>query len=342
MSLRTREVHLAARPTGTLTRDAFRTVTVELPDPGPGEVLVANTLMSVDPYMRGRMDAGPSYMPAYELDRPLEGGTVGRVVASRSDDVAVGTLVTHGLGWREHSLVPARHVRPIDDRAAPPGAYLGVLGSPGWTAYVGLLEIGALRDGDVVFVSGAAGAVGSIAGQIARIRGHRVIGSAGSAAKVAYLRDQLGFDAAFDYRAQPSADALAAAAPDGIDVYFDNVGGEQLEAALDAMRMFGRVAVCGAIAGYDDERPPGPSNLHLLFARRITMRGFMVRDHRDRFADFRRDVTAWLADGRLRADETVVDGGIDAAPDALIGLLRGDNVGKMLVRLAEDPGPAAG
>jgi NADPH-dependent curcumin reductase CurA len=343
MSVRSREIRLASHPSGALTADAFRTVEVDLPDPGPGEVLVANTLMSVDPYMRGRMDPGPSYMPAFELDRPLDGGAVGRVIASGAPGVPVGTLVTHGLGWREHSLVPARHVRPIDERAAPPGAYLGVLGSPGWTAYVGLLEIGALRDGDVVFVSGAAGAVGSIAGQIARIRGHRVIGSAGSAAKVAHLRDRLGFDAAFDYRSGPVAASLHAAAPDGIDLYFDNVGGEHLEAALDAMRMFGRVAVCGAIAGYDAaERPPGPSNLHLLFARRITMRGFMVRDHRDRFEDFRRDVTGWLADGRLRADETVVEGGLDAAPDAMIGLLRGDNVGKMLVRLADDPGPEAG
>lgn len=343
MSVRTREIHLAARPEGALTPAAFRFVTRGLPDPGPGEVLVANTLMSVDPYMRGRMDPGPSYMPAFELNRPLDGGAVGRVVASGAPEVPVGTLVTHGLGWREHSLVAARHVRPIDDGVAAPGAYLGVLGSPGWTAYVGLLEIGALREDDVVFVSGAAGAVGSIAGQIAKLRGHRVIGSAGSAEKVAYLRDELGFDAAFDYHDGATADALATAAPDGIDLYFDNVGGEQLEAALDAMRMFGRVAVCGAITGYDAaQRPPGPSNLHLLFARRITMRGFMVRDHRDRFDDFRRDVTGWLADGRLRSRETVVDGGLDAAPDAMIGLLRGDNVGKMLVRLADDPGPQPG
>jgi NADPH-dependent curcumin reductase CurA len=225
-------------------------------------------------------------------------------------------------------------VRAVDETVAPASAWLGVLGAPGWTAYVGLLEIGALRDGDVVFVSGAAGAVGSLAGQIAKLRGHTVIGSAGSPQKVAFLRDELGFDAAFDYHDGPVAELLADAAPDGIDLYFDNVGGEHLEAALGAMRLHGRVAVCGSISSYNAvERPAGPRNLDLLFARRITMRGFMVRDHRDRYDDFVRDVSAWLRDGRIVHRETYADG-LENAPQALIDLLRGANTGKMLVRLA--------
>jgi NADPH-dependent curcumin reductase CurA len=198
---------------------------------------------------------------------------------------------------------------------------------------VGLLDIGELRDGDVVFVSGAAGAVGSVAGQIAKLRGHHVIGSAGSAAKVAYVRDELGFDAAFDYHDGPVAEQLAAAAPDGIDLYFDNVGGDHLEAAIGAMRLHGRVAACGAISGYDAaQAPPGPRNLDLLFRRRLTMRGFIVLDHRDRFDDFTRDIGGWLRDGRITYRETVVHG-LERAPSALLGLLHGENTGKMVVDL---------
>jgi len=334
---RGREIHLAARPHGLPTPRDFRLVEVDVPDPVEGEVLVRNELTSVDPYMRGRMDAGPSYMPAFELDAPLDGGAIGRVVASGDGRFSPGQLVSHALGWRDYALVPARHVRAVDETLAPASAYLGVLGAPGWTAYVGLFDVGALRDGDVVFVSGAAGAVGSLAGQLAKLRGHRVVGSAGSPAKVAHLLDELGFDAAFDYHAGPVAELLAAAAPEGIDVYFDNVGGEHLEAALGAMRLHGRVAVCGSISTYNAvERPAGPRNLDLLFARRITMRGFMVRDHRDRYDDFVRDVSGWLRDGRIVYRETFVDG-LENAPQALIGLLRGANTGKMLVRVA--PGP---
>jgi hypothetical protein len=332
---RGREIHLARRPVGLPTPDDFRIVEVDVPDPGPGEVLVRNTLMSVDPYMRGRMDDRPSYMPPFELDQPLDGGAIGRVEASGDPAFSPGQLVSHGVGWRDWSIVPARHVREIDPDAAPPGAYLGVLGAPGWTAYVGLLDIAALRDGDVVFVSGAAGAVGSLVCQIAKLRGHTVIASAGSPAKVAHLRDELGVDAAFDYHDGPVAELLAAAAPDGIDVYFDNVGGEHLEAAIGAMRLHGRVAICGSISTYNAvDPPPGPRNLDLVFARRLTLRGFMIRDHRDRFEDFRRDVTQWLREGRIRYRETVVDG-LERAPEALIGLLQGENLGKMLVRIEE-------
>jgi NADPH-dependent curcumin reductase CurA len=219
---------------------------------------------------------------------------------------------------------------------APATAYLGVLGGTGLTAYVGLLDIAELREGDVVFVSGAAGAVGSIAGQLAKVRGHTVIGSAGSPEKVALLRDELGFDAAFDYHDGPIRSLLKAAAPDGIDVYFDNVGGEHLEAAISSLRLRGRVALCGAISGYNaTEPPPGPRNLALAIGRRLTLRGFIIFDHMDRVQAFVDEVAPMLRDGRIVARETIVDGGIEAAPGAFIDLLRGANTGKMLVRLAD-------
>ena len=333
MSRRGHEIHLAARPEGPAAEEHFRLVEVEVPDPGPGEVLVRNVAMSVDPSMRNRMDAGPSYMPAFEIGEPLDGAAVGEVVVSNHADLAAGDMVAHRGGWRTWTQVPGRSARRIDTDLAPPAAHLGVLGGPGWTAYVGMLDIGDLREGDVVFVSGAAGAVGSLAGQIAKLRGHTVIGSAGSAAKVAHVVDDLGFDAAFDYHDGPVADRLAELAPEGIDLYFDNVGGEHLEAALGAMRTFGRVAVCGAISRYDDpEAPSGPRNLDLLFRRRITMRGFIILDHRDRFDDFQRDVGGWLREGRITYRQTVTQG-LESAPSALLGLLRGENVGKMIVEL---------
>ncbi len=326
-----REIHLAARPDAEPGPEHFSLVETPVPEPAPGELLVRNLWMSVDPYMRGRMWDRPSYVPPFQVGAPLDGGAVGEVVAG--EGVARGTLVVHGLGWREYAAVPARHALPIDPDLAPPQAYLGVLGMPGLTAYVGLLDIGGLREGDVVFVSAAAGAVGSLAGQIAKARGHRVIGSAGSAEKVAYLRDVLGFDAAFSYRDGPVAQSLAKAAPDGIDLYFDNVGGDHLEAALGALRPHGRVTLCGAITFYNSATATGPRNLSLAIGKRLTLRGFIVSDHQDRRAAFLQEVGGLLREGRVTARETVVEG-IERAPEAFIGLLRGDNVGKMLVRLA--------
>ena len=329
-----REIRLAARPSGEPKPSDFELAEVEVPEPGPGEVLVRNTWMSVDPYMRGRMTDRPSYVPPFQVGAPLEGGAVGEVVASSSPGIAPGTIVLHNLGWREHAVLPADQATPLDTSAAPPQAFLGVLGMPGLTAYVGLLDKAGLRDGDVVFVSGAAGAVGSIAGQIAKVKGHTVIGSAGSQEKVAFLKEELGFDAAFDYHDGPVYEQLRAAAPDGIDVYFDNVGGEHLEAAIAAMKPFGRVALCGAISQYNaTEPPPGIRNLALAVGKRLTLRGFIVRDHVDRQSDFVRDVGGWLRDGKIHYRETVVEG-IEHAPDAFIGLLRGENTGKMLVKLA--------
>jgi NADPH-dependent curcumin reductase CurA len=327
-----REIRLAARPVGEPKPSDFELAEVELPEPGDGELLVRNQWMSVDPYMRGRMNDAQSYVPPFQIGQPLEGGAVGEVVASGNGGAEVGQTVLHGLGWREYALLPAANARVLDQDAGPPQAYLGVLGMPGMTAYVGLTDIAALKDGETVFVSGAAGAVGSAAGQIAKARGCTVIGSAGSAEKVAYVRDELGFDAAFDYH-DGVAEQLAKAAPDGIDVYFDNVGGEQLVAAIGAMRTFGRIAMCGAISIYNaTELPPGPYNITMAIPKRLNIRGFIVSDHADRMPDFLRDVGGWLREGKIRYRETVVEG-LENAPGAFIGVLRGENTGKMLVKL---------
>jgi NADPH-dependent curcumin reductase CurA len=329
-----REIHLAARPQGWPTPDNFALVEVPVPEPGPGQVLVRNRFISVDPYMRGRMDDRKSYVAPFQLGRAMEGGAVGEVVASNSTELAAGDVVLHGLGWREYAILDPAHAKRVDPAAAPSmSAYLGALGMPGMTAYVGLLDIAAMKPGEAVFVSSAAGAVGSLAGQIAKLKGaSHVIGSAGSAAKLAYLKE-LGFDAAFNYRDAPVRDQLKLAAPNGIDVYFDNVGGDHLEAAINRLNPFGRVALCGAIGQYNDPSlAKGPANLTLAIGKRLTLRGFLVGDHGDRTPDFVKDMGAWLRAGQIRIDETVVDG-IERAPEAFLGVLRGDNIGKMVVRV---------
>jgi NADPH-dependent curcumin reductase CurA len=336
MPTTTREIHLAARPDGWPKQADFATVTTELADPGDGELLVRNLFMSVDPYMRPKMNDVKSYSPPYELNEALYGAAVGEVVESRVDGYAPGDLVLHGLGWREHAVVEAKTVRKLDEVPGMSAShFLGALGSTALTAYVGLFDIAGMQPDETVFVSGAAGAVGSMAGQLARLRGaKRVIGSAGSAAKVDYLTGKLGFDAAFNYRDGDIAGQLAAAAPDGIDVYFDNVGGEHLDAALGALNLRGRVAVCGAVSQYNATEPaPGPRNINQLVAKRLNLRGFLVFDHYDRFPDMIREVSGWLQNGELVADETIVDGGLDHAVDAFLGMLRGENTGKMVVRL---------
>ncbi len=328
-----REIHLASRPRGWPTEENFRLVTTEVPAPGPGQLVVRNTYLSVDPYMRGRMDDVKSYVPPFALDAPLDGGAVGEVVASEADGFAPGDTVLHGLGWREYALLDARSARTVDPGLAPVTAYLGVLGMTGLTAYAGLLDVAAMLPGETVFVSGAAGAVGSVVGQIAKLRGaDRVIGSAGSPAKVRRLAE-LGFDAAFDYHDGPVRELLRDAAPEGIDVYFDNVGGEHLEAAIGAMRLHGRAAICGMIGQYNATEPPAaPRNLALLIGKRLTLRGFLVGDHGHLRDQFLREASGWLREGMLRYDETVVDG-IENAPAAFLGLLRGENLGKMLVKV---------
>jgi NADPH-dependent curcumin reductase CurA len=332
MTTVTREVHLAARPVGWPDQDDFRTVETELADPGPGQVLVRNTFLSVDPYMRGRMNDRKSYQPPFLLDAPMDGGAVGEVVASADESVPVGATVLHQAGWREHALLEAAKVRVVDVSRVPASAYLGVLGMPGLTAYVGLTRIAQVREGETVFVSGAAGAVGSAAGQMAKLLGAgKLVGSAGSPGKVAWVTEELGYDAAFDYHDGPIAGRLKEHAP--IHVYFDNVGGEHLEAAIGAMADFGRVAACGAIASYNETDPsPGPRNMFLVVTKRITVRGFIVLDHADVTGEFYRTAGAWLAEGKLGYRETVVDG-LDHAVDAFLDLHRGGNTGKMLVRL---------
>jgi NADPH-dependent curcumin reductase CurA len=329
-----REFHLAARPHGEPKPSDFRLVTRPLPPLAEGEVLVRNRFLSVDPYMRGRMNDVKSYVPPFALDAPMDGGAVGEVVASRAEALSPGDAVVHMQGWRDLAVGPAKAFRKVDAAAAPLSAFLGVLGMPGFTAYVGLFDVAGMREGETVFVSGAAGAVGSLVGQLARLRGaKRVIGSAGSAEKVRHLTGELGFDAAFDYRAGPVVEQLARAAPEGVDVYFDNVGGEHLEAAIEVMNLKARGAICGSISGYNATAPlPGPRNLHLLVGKRITLRGFLQRDHLERMPDFLREVGGWLREGKVRYSETVVDG-LEHTPSAFIDMLRGKNTGKMVVRL---------
>ncbi len=339
MATRSSEIHLVARPCGEPVESDFRMVSTEVADPGPGEVLVRNVVMSVDPYMRGRMNDRPSYAPPWQLGQPAFGGAVGEVVASQVPELPEGCLVLHGLGWREYALVPAREAERVELVAGlSSSSYLGVLGMPGLTAYAGLFEVAGFQAGESVFVSGAAGAVGSLVGQFARLRGaSRVIGSAGSAAKVRFLLDELGFDAAFDYHDGPVRALLRQAAPDGIQLYFDNVAGEHLEAALASLSLHGKVALCGAISLYNHTgKPVGPANLALAIGKRLTLRGFLVNDHAHLRPEFRQVVTGWLTSGQLVAAETVVEG-LDQAVPAFIGLLRGANTGKMVVRLAPDP-----
>lgn len=331
---RTRHIALAARPRGVPTPADFRLEEVELPELGDGEILVRNTVMSVDPYMRGRMNDVKSYVAPFALDAPLDGGAVGEVIASRSSQVAVGDHVLHGLGWREHAVLAASRATVVDTVAAADSAYLGVLGMPGVTAYVGLTAVAEMREGDVVFVSGAAGAVGQIAGQVAKALGaSKVIGSAGTADKVARVLE-LGYDEAFVYRGAPVRESLRAAAPEGIDVYFDNVGGDHLEAAIANLRTDGRVAMCGAISQYNSTEPASaPHNLALAIGKRLTLRGFVIAKYAEQArADFERDMGRWIADGSIHWDETARDG-LDAAPQAFIDLLDGANTGKMIVNL---------
>jgi NADPH-dependent curcumin reductase CurA len=328
------EIRLAARPTGMPRPADFELAEVQVPDPGPGQVLVRNTWMSVDPYMRPRMNDVPSYVPPYQLGRALDGPAVGEVVASRAAGLAEGDTVAHWQGWRDLAVLDGRQARKVDTTLARPESYVNVLGMSGLTAWIGLLDIAGLREGDVVFVSAAAGMVGGLAGQIARLLGHRTIGSAGTDAKVAHLRDELGFDAAFNYRSGPVADQLREAAPDGIDVYFDNVGSDHPEAAVDVLRDHGRVAMCGTISTYNatGAPPAGLRNEFKVVGKRLTLRGFIASDHMGRMRAFREQVGPWLRDGRIAERQTVVDG-LERAPEAFIGMLRGENVGKMLVRL---------
>ena len=330
-----REIRLVARPQGFPDEDLFEVAETSIPDPADGQVLIRNAYFSVDPYMRPRMNDVRSYVAPFTLGEAMTGGAVGRVVSSQNPRYAEGDWVVHQLGWREWALSDGSALRKLDPAVAPISTALGVLGMPGFTAWYGLHELGTPAEGETVFVSGAAGAVGSAAGQMARIAGCRVIGSAGSAEKLEWLRE-LGFDDVFDYREQSPRHALAELAPDGIDVYFDNVGGDHLECAIGALRTHGRIVACGSISRYNDAEPaPGPRNMFLVVTKRLRIQGYIISDHYERFGEFVEQAATWVREGRLRYRETVVEG-IENAPKAFLGLLRGENIGKMLVKV----GPA--
>ncbi|HZZ35345.1 MAG TPA: NADP-dependent oxidoreductase [Caulobacteraceae bacterium] len=328
-----REVRLKSRPVGLPTAANFEVASVELPDPGPGQVQVRNTWMTVDPYMRGRMNDVQSYTPPFALGEAMQGGAVGEVVKSFDPALKSGDLVQSFFGWREAFNAPANAVQKLDTHGLPPQAFLGAVGMPGLTAYVGLLKIAALKEGDVVFVSGAAGAVGQVVCQIAKIKGHTVIGSAGGADKVAYLKE-IGVDHAIDYKAEPIGPALMRAAPDGIDVYFDNVGGDHLEAALTSARPFARIALCGGISQYNaTDMGEGIRGILQIVGKQIRLEGFIVSSHTNMQAAFIKDMAEWTAAGKLKWRETVKEG-IEKAPEAFMELFTGGNTGKMLVKLS--------
>ncbi|MDR7114860.1 NADP-dependent oxidoreductase [Caulobacter sp. BE254] len=336
-----REIRLKSRPVGEPVHDNFELATVEVAAPGDGEIQVRNLWMSVDPYMRGRMTDRKSYVPPFELGKALQGGAIGEVTASNDPDFKPGDIVSTMFGWREAFNVSPKAlaaggmgaVTKIDTHGLPPQTFLGVAGMPGLTAYVGLLRIAALKDGDVVFVSAAAGAVGSVVCQIAKLKGHTVIGSAGGPEKVAFLKS-IGVDHIIDYKATPDVVAeLEKAAPKGIDVYFENVGGVHLEAALNSARPFARFALCGMISQYNETgKLTGPSNIIQAVGKSLRLEGFIVSNHYDLAPQFLKDIAGWIGAGQIKWNETVEDG-VERAPDAFIKLFKGENLGKMLVKL---------
>lgn len=333
-----REIRLRERPQGLPTANTFELVETPIPAPQADEILVRNLWMSVDPYMRGRMRDVKSYVKPFQIGEPLEGDCVGQVVESNNPKFAKGDYVAGNLGWRDYWVSNGKGVLKVDPTLAPIQTYIGTLGMPGFTAYAGLLKIGEPKAGETVCVSAASGAVGAIVCQIAKIKGCRVVGSAGSDEKVAWLRDVAGIDGAYNYKnfktVPDLSKELGRLCPDGIDVYFENVGGMQLEAVLFHMKEFGRIPVCGMIANYNDTKPsPGPNNLFLLVVKRVKMQGFLVFDHRDLHKQFQADMAQWIREGKIKWHETAFEG-IERAPEAFLALFSGENFGKMLVKLA--------
>ena len=331
-----RQVALRRRPVGAPTPDDFELRVAPVASPEDGEILCRTVYLSLDPYMRGRMEESRSYAPSVALGQPMVGGTVSVVVDSRHPDLAPGDLVAGYDGWQAYAVTKGAGVRKLDPEAAPISTALGVLGMPGLTAYVGLLDIGRPQPGETVVVSAASGAVGAVVGQLAKIQGCRVVGVAGSAEKCTWVVKELGFDACVNHRTDALADALRTACPAGIDVYFENVGGAVLDAVLTLINPNARIPLCGLISQYNaTERPLGP-NLRSVLVNRALIKGFIVSDHAARMGDFLRDCTRWIREGRLKYREDVVEG-LENAPRAFIGLLEGRNFGKLLVRVGEDP-----
>ncbi|MBC7520210.1 MAG: NADP-dependent oxidoreductase [Sandarakinorhabdus sp.] len=329
-----REIRLKSRPVGTPTAENFELATVDVGAPGEGQVLVRNLWMSVDPYMRGRMTDRASYVPPFKIGEALQGGALGEVVASHAEGFAAGDLVSSMYGWRESFVAPAAALEKLPRQAGiPDEAFLGVLGMPGLTGYAGLREIGQPKPGETVFVSGGAGAVGSVVAQVAKAMGCTVVATAGSDAKCDWLRSR-GVDHAINYRTCGSLlEAVRSAVPKGIDVYFDNVGGEHLEVAIEMARPFARFAECGMISNYNDTAPSaGPRNIIQVVGKSLRIRGFIVSEFTSLRPQFLKDMMGWIADGSLKWEETVFEG-VEKAPDAFIGLFNGGNTGKMLVKL---------
>jgi hypothetical protein len=338
-----RQVRLAARPVGFPKESDFRIVEGPVPSAGPGEILVRTVYLSLDPYMRGRMSDARSYVPPVTLGDVMEGGTVGEVVRSNHPGFAEGDVVEGRLGWQEYAVSAGKGVRKIDPTLAPISTALGVLGMPGLTAYFGLLEVGQPKPGETVVVSAASGAVGGLVGQIAKLRGCRAVGLAGSDAKVTYITRELGYDAGINYRTAPDLDAaLQAACPNGIDVYFDNVGGRITQAVSRHVNTFARFAICGLISQYNLTEPElAPRNERFVLTSRVRIQGFIVFDFAARYKEGLAQLGAWVREGTLKYREDVVDG-LESAPGALIGLLQGKNFGKMLVRVGPEPASARG
>lgn len=338
MEILSREIRLAHRPIGLPRESNFELAEVRIPEPRKGEVLVRNIYMSVDPYMRGRMIDRPSYVPPFQIGEPLAGACVGQVVVSKIAMFQAGDYVSGAQGWREYYVSDGTALTKIDPHLAPIQTYLGALGMPGMTAYVGLLYIGQPKAGETVFVSAASGAVGAVVCQIAKIKGCRVIGSAGSREKVAWLMNEARIDGAFNYK--ETGDLVAEVGnhcPNGIDVYYENVGGKHLEASLEHMNISGRIVMCGMISQYNSIEPePGPRNLFYVTTKRLTVQGFIVSDHLDRRSQFLKDMSQWIAEGKIRWRETII-AGIENAPKAFIALFKGENFGKMLVKIGPDP-----
>jgi NADPH-dependent curcumin reductase CurA len=332
MSEKNLQIQLARRPKGVPQESDFKLAESPVPEIGNGQLLVRNHYLSLDPYMRGRISDAKSYAKSVEIGETIVGGTVGEVVASRHPNFKQGDKVFGGFGWQLYGVSDGTTVQKIDDRAVPMSAYLGVLGMPGMTAYVGLLDIGQPKAGETVVVSAASGAVGSAVGQIAKIKGCRAVGIAGGADKCRYVVEELGFDACVDYKAGRLAEDLAKAAPKGIDVYFENVGGEILDTVLTQLNAHARLPVCGLISQYNATEPYAIKNIRVLLTSRVKAQGFIVFEHEARRADFIRDMAQWLREGRVKYRETVAQG-LQNAPAAFIGLLAGKNFGKQLVKL---------
>jgi NADPH-dependent curcumin reductase CurA len=331
-----RQFRLAKRPVGLPTRDDWTFTEEPVAEPADGQVLVKAQYLSLDPAMRGWMNEGRSYIPPVKIGAVMRAGGVGRVVASKDPAFAPGDAVYGTLGIQEYAVLPAASLSKVDPAAAPLPVYLNVLGMPGLTAYFGLLDIGEPKAGETVVVSGAAGAVGMVVGQIAKIKGCRAVGIAGGAEKCAHVADELGFDATIDYKSEPLGKALREKCPDGIDVYFDNVGGDVLDACLARIALHGRVVICGAISQYNNTTPiKGPSNYLSLLVNRARMQGMVVFDYADRYHVAIREMSGWLAEGKLKSREHIVDG-LDTFPETLLMLFRGENFGKLVLRVAND------